>query len=217
MPGETISAATSSQAVARVRSVSAKPASSALVRASGLSSQRQGSAPPAISARAVASPDRPRPRTATFLPSYPLTGIMPPPMHLAPATMPCPSRARKDPGFTPAPIRSRVGARENPRETRPQKFIPDIPKGRHDPGKNGRQGKHSLSRHAGRRHPVRQFRRARPAGIHSGIRPNHPRPRQGAAGHGGRRQEIRACARRRSLRSAQSRRPSGHPAWSDPG
>src|SRR5690606_11529179 len=89
----------------------------AFARASGASSQRQGTAPPAVSAAAVASPDRPSPSTATLRPSNPCTGIMTRPFPSCPRTMPrapaaCkPGRSGRHPVarpcHNPARIRSR--------------------------------------------------------------------------------------------------------------
>ena len=52
------------------------PAAAALATLSGLSSQASTSAPPAISARAVAIPDPPRPKSATRFPLKDVAGIM---------------------------------------------------------------------------------------------------------------------------------------------
>ncbi len=52
------------------------PSDAALATLSGLSSQAVTSAPPAISALAVAEPEPPRPKRATFFPASVVTGIM---------------------------------------------------------------------------------------------------------------------------------------------
>jgi hypothetical protein len=52
------------------------PALVALVTASALSSQPMTSAPPASNALALASPDPPRPKMATFFPAKAVTGII---------------------------------------------------------------------------------------------------------------------------------------------
>src|SRR5689334_5637582 len=80
-PGESIRAANSLQS-ALFRSATSKPWVRAFSRAGALSSQRIGVAPPACRARAAVRPVRPRPNTATFLPSKPRTGITatPPPL-----------------------------------------------------------------------------------------------------------------------------------------
>ena len=74
-PGERTSAANPDQS-ADVRSSTANPSASACIRLETLSSQSTGRAPPAFSARAAVSPDRPRPKTAMRRPSKPGTGII---------------------------------------------------------------------------------------------------------------------------------------------
>src|SRR5215217_6011512 len=74
-PGDRTRAANPDQS-ATVRSSTAKPSASACIRLETLSSHSTGSAPPALSARAAVSPDRPRPKTAILRPSKPGTGIM---------------------------------------------------------------------------------------------------------------------------------------------
>ena len=54
-----------------------KPACAAFATLSGLSSPAITSAPPAFSAWQLASPEPPRPNTATVLPAKEVTGIMP--------------------------------------------------------------------------------------------------------------------------------------------
>src|SRR4029077_18606159 len=75
-PGASTSAATRDQSTSR-RSAVGMPALVALTTESALSSQPMTSAPPASSALALASPDPPRPKMATFFPAKTLTGIMP--------------------------------------------------------------------------------------------------------------------------------------------
>ena len=55
--------------------MSARPAAEARSRATGLSSQAATSAPPAMSARAVDSPEPPRPKRATLCPRMVSTGV----------------------------------------------------------------------------------------------------------------------------------------------
>ena len=74
-PGDSTSAANPDQS-ALVRSSTANPSASACIRLETLSSHSTGRAPPAFSARAAVSPDRPRPKTATRRPSKPGTGII---------------------------------------------------------------------------------------------------------------------------------------------
>src|SRR3546814_3052469 len=59
-----------------LRSAVAIPASTAFATLSGLSSQAVTSAPPATRASAVARPEPPRPKRATFLPAKVATGII---------------------------------------------------------------------------------------------------------------------------------------------
>src|SRR3990167_1735873 len=82
-PGDSISASNWRQSAAS-RSTTGKPSAAAASRLAIFSSQRATFAPPAIKARAAVSPVRPRPNTATVLPSKPRTGIIgsPPPPHL---------------------------------------------------------------------------------------------------------------------------------------
>ncbi len=74
MPGETTSAA--SPAASRSRPISAISNGAAPARAASPSSQQTGTAPPALSARAAASPERPRPSTPTRCPWYAVTAII---------------------------------------------------------------------------------------------------------------------------------------------
>src|SRR6476660_3210873 len=74
-PGASTSAATRDQSTSR-RSAVGMPALVALTTDSALSSQPMTSAPPASSALALASPEPPRPKTATFSPAKTVTGIM---------------------------------------------------------------------------------------------------------------------------------------------
>src|SRR5690242_4078214 len=77
-PGVRISAAKFCQDALR-RSAVTKPACAALATLSALSSAATTSAPPAFSAWQLASPEPPRPNTATVLPAKEVTGIMRPP------------------------------------------------------------------------------------------------------------------------------------------
>src|SRR5690242_20578506 len=74
-PGVRISAAKLFQETAR-RSAVMKAACAALAILSGLSSPAMTSAPPALRAWQLASPEPPRPNTATVLPAKEVTGIM---------------------------------------------------------------------------------------------------------------------------------------------
>src|SRR5690606_21373023 len=74
-PGDRISAATLLQSMLRRSSV-AKPASAACAILAALSSNAMTVAPPAFSAWQVASPEPPRPNTATVLPAKVVTGII---------------------------------------------------------------------------------------------------------------------------------------------
>src|SRR4051794_11543005 len=74
-PGVRISAAKFCQDTLR-RSAVIKPACAAFATLSGLSSPATTSAPPAFSAWQLASPEPPRPNTATVLPAKDVTGIM---------------------------------------------------------------------------------------------------------------------------------------------
>src|SRR5258705_295290 len=74
-PGASTSADSLDQSTSR-RSAVGMPALVALTTESALSSQPMTSAPPASSALALASPDPPRPKMATFLPAKTLMGIM---------------------------------------------------------------------------------------------------------------------------------------------
>src|ERR1700761_4805973 len=74
-PGVRISAAKFAHDTLR-RSAVMKPALAAAARLSALSSPAMTSAPPAFRAWQLASPDPPRPNTATVLPANELTGIM---------------------------------------------------------------------------------------------------------------------------------------------
>jgi hypothetical protein len=60
------------------RSATVNPAAAAALRLSPLSSAATTAAPPAASARQVASPDRPRPNTATVRPAKVVIGVMVP-------------------------------------------------------------------------------------------------------------------------------------------
>src|SRR5882757_9280935 len=73
-PGVNISAAKFAHDTLR-RSAVAKPACAALATLSALSSPATTSAPPAFSAWQLASPEPPRPKTATVLPANDVTGI----------------------------------------------------------------------------------------------------------------------------------------------
>ena len=61
---------------ASFRSSTLKPAAAAASRLRTVSSAAMTAAPPASSARQVASPERPRPKTATVLPANVVTGVM---------------------------------------------------------------------------------------------------------------------------------------------
>ena len=74
-PGASTSAAIRDQSTCR-RSAVGMPEAVAFATVSALSSQPTTSAPPAKSALAPASPEPPRPNTATFLPAKLVTGIM---------------------------------------------------------------------------------------------------------------------------------------------
>jgi hypothetical protein len=74
-PGASTSAEIFDQSACR-RSPLGMPALVALVTASALSSQPMTSAPPASNALALASPDPPRPKMATFFPAKAVTGII---------------------------------------------------------------------------------------------------------------------------------------------
>src|ERR1043165_7366957 len=74
MPGESTRPAKFCQS-RLLRSTIGTPAASAALRAASLSSHAQTRGPPAISARQVEMPLRPRPKTATSFPSYARTGI----------------------------------------------------------------------------------------------------------------------------------------------
>src|SRR5690242_10124875 len=74
-PGVRISAAKFCQDALR-RSAVVKPACAALATLSALSSAATTSAPPAFNAWQLASPEPPRPNTATVLPAKEVTGIM---------------------------------------------------------------------------------------------------------------------------------------------
>ena len=74
-PGDSTRAANPDQS-ATVRSSTANPSASACIRLETLSSHRTGTPPPAFSARAAVSPDRPRPKTAMRRRSKPGTKIM---------------------------------------------------------------------------------------------------------------------------------------------
>src|SRR6266700_8149919 len=74
-PGVNISAAKFVHDTLR-RSAVAKPACAALATLSALSSPPTTSAPPAFSAWQLASPEPPRPNTATVLPAKEVTGII---------------------------------------------------------------------------------------------------------------------------------------------
>src|SRR5689334_11416440 len=74
-PGARISAAKDFHEIER-RSAVANPACAALATLSALSSPATTSAPPAFSASQLASPEPPRPNTATILPAKEVTGIM---------------------------------------------------------------------------------------------------------------------------------------------
>ena len=74
-PGDSIRAANWLQS-ALDRSTSGRPSAAAASREAGFSSHSATFAPPAMRARAAASPVRARPKTATVFPSKPRTGIM---------------------------------------------------------------------------------------------------------------------------------------------
>src|SRR5215813_5042944 len=74
-PGVRISAAKFAHDTVR-RSAVTKPACAALATLSALSSAAMTSAPPAFSAWQLASPEPPRPNTATVFPAKEVTGIM---------------------------------------------------------------------------------------------------------------------------------------------
>src|SRR5215831_15846987 len=74
-PGVRISAAKFVQGTLR-RSAVTQPACAASARFSALSSPAMTSAPPAFNASQLASPEPPRPNTATVLPANEVTGIM---------------------------------------------------------------------------------------------------------------------------------------------
>src|SRR5258708_24830275 len=74
-PGASTSAEIRLQSIWR-RSSIGMPAARALSRLPSVSSNATTSAPPASSALALASPDAPRPNSATFLPANVVTGIM---------------------------------------------------------------------------------------------------------------------------------------------
>src|SRR5215471_16740503 len=74
-PGARTSAAKFAQDTLR-RSAVMKPSCAALARLSALSSPAITSAPPAFSAWQEASPEPPRPNTATVLPAKEVTGII---------------------------------------------------------------------------------------------------------------------------------------------
>src|SRR5689334_19003532 len=74
MPGESTRQAKFCQS-RLLRSTIGTPAASAALRAASLSSHAHTRAPPAIRARQVEMPLRPRPKTATSFPSYARTGI----------------------------------------------------------------------------------------------------------------------------------------------
>ena len=76
IPGLTIRRATSAKVPGIFRSTHSKPSPCAISRAASLSSQQIAAAPPSRKARAADRPERPKPRTATFLPERPWTGIM---------------------------------------------------------------------------------------------------------------------------------------------
>jgi hypothetical protein len=73
-PGDSIRAENFDQS-AVAGSTTASPSDRALPRDASFSSHRATLAPPAIRARAAVRPVRPRPNTATVLPSKPRTGI----------------------------------------------------------------------------------------------------------------------------------------------
>jgi len=77
-PGDSTSDAKEDQSAVR-RSAVAMPASAAFATLSGLSSQATTSAPPSSSARAVAVPEPPSPKSATRLPRKDRVGITSPP------------------------------------------------------------------------------------------------------------------------------------------
>src|SRR5581483_3094553 len=74
-PGASTSAAKRLQS-APFRSSTRKPAAAAAVQLSALSSAATTAAPPAASARQVASPERPRPNTATVRPANVVIGVI---------------------------------------------------------------------------------------------------------------------------------------------
>jgi hypothetical protein len=74
-PGASTSAEILDQSACR-RSPLGMPAVAALATASAVSSQPMTSAPPASSALALANPDPPRPKMATFFPAKAVTGII---------------------------------------------------------------------------------------------------------------------------------------------
>ncbi len=74
-PGANTSAAIFDQSMVRRSSV-AMPAARAFSRLSALSSKAITSAPPALSASALASPEPPSPNSATFLSAKLVTGII---------------------------------------------------------------------------------------------------------------------------------------------
>src|SRR5690606_26013123 len=74
-PGDSTKQENEGQSACR-RSAVAMPARQACSTASLLSSQAVTRAPPAMSARAVASPDPPRPNSATLFPANVETGII---------------------------------------------------------------------------------------------------------------------------------------------
>src|SRR3954463_2463641 len=74
-PGASTSAAMRDQSISR-RSAVGMPALGALTTDSALSSQPTTSAPPASSALALASPEPPRPKMATFFPAKTVIAIM---------------------------------------------------------------------------------------------------------------------------------------------
>src|SRR6056297_3637254 len=75
-PGESISAAKPAKSASR-RSVTGTPCARTASTRSALSSKACTRAPPAINARAVASPDPPRPNRATSRPAKTVEGVMP--------------------------------------------------------------------------------------------------------------------------------------------
>ena len=74
-PGVSTSAAMFDQSIWR-KSAVPKPACAACAILAALSSQAMTSAPPARKAWQLASPEPPRPKTATFLPAKVVTGII---------------------------------------------------------------------------------------------------------------------------------------------